>query len=130
MKLLSSIIAIRTNVRVLSESDFITYSEALISMNSNSLNVSFSYDVSGKTVCLTGNFKCGERAALENTLIANGAIIKANVIKKLDYLIIGAHGSDDWKDEKGAKRIKAEEYNNNGGKIAIIEESNFITEKE
>ena len=123
-------IAIRTNVRVLSESDFITYSEALISMNSNSLNVSFSYDVSGKTVCLTGNFKCGERAALENTLIANGAIIKANVIKKLDYLIIGAHGSDDWKDEKGAKRIKAEEYNNNGGKIAIIEESNFITEKE
>ncbi|MGN0666442.1 MAG: exonuclease domain-containing protein [Huintestinicola sp.] len=116
----------RTNVRIISENDFISYSEAVLTLNANTLDISFMRNVSGKTVCLTGDFECGEREAIENTLVAKGAIVKSGVIKKLDYLVIGANGSPDWKDGIGSKRIKAEEYNQKGGQIAIIDENDFI----
>lgn len=123
-------VANQTNIRILSENDFLAYSNAVISSNSNALDVSFAFDVSRKTICLTGDFKCGEREKLENALVAQGAVIKNNVIKKLDYLVIGAFGNEDWKDGKGTKRIKAEEFNDKGANIAIINETELIVEKE
>ena len=123
-------VANQTNIRILSENDFLAYSNAVISSNSNALDVSFAFDVSHKTICLTGDFKCGEREKLENALVAQGAVIKNNVIKKLDYLVIGAFGNEDWKDGKGTKRIKAEEFNDKGANIAIINETDLIVEKE
>ncbi|MCM1523436.1 MAG: exonuclease domain-containing protein [Ruminococcus sp.] len=119
-------VALRTAARVLSERDFIYFSDMIISTESNTLDVSFSVDVSGKKICLTGEFACGEREQLENTLISFGAVIKGTVIKSLDYLVIGKYGNPDWKDGKGNKYIKAEKYNRQGSVIKIIDECDFI----
>lgn len=90
-------------------------------------NIQFKYDVSGKTICLTGDFLCGSRNQLENILFVNGALVQKNVVKKLDYLVIGSLGSDDWKDNKGTKLLKAEDYNQKGAHIIIIKEDDFIS---
>lgn len=123
-------VSAQTNTRIISENEFLAYSNAVISSNSNALDVSFLLDVSNKTICLTGEFKCGEREKLANALVSKGAIIKNSVIKKLDYLVIGSLGNKEWKDGKGTKRLKAEELNDSGAEIAIISESDLIAEKE
>lgn len=115
-----------TNVRIISEHDFIRLSNIIISSNPHSLDIDFACNVEGKKICLTGEFATGSREELENTLIAKGAVVKSNVIKTLDYLIIGKIGSPDWKDGKGSKLTKAEKYNNDGCNIEIIEEHQFI----
>ncbi len=116
----------RTNIRVLSEYEFVRYSDIIITTESNQLDIDFKFDVSDKKICLTGEFACGDREKISNTLIAKGAIIKPNVIKKLDYLIVGSLGNPDWKDGRGSKYLKATDYNRNGSNIAIIDENNFI----
>ena len=79
--------------------------------------------ISGKTFCLSGEFKMGDKSFVKSKLEGLGGIPKEKVIKKLDYLFIGGLGSDAWKFGKfGGKVAKAQEYNEKGSNIIIADE--------
>lgn len=83
-------------------------------------------DFKGKTFCLTGEFKTATKQEVSKRLQELGAIEKAGVSSKLDYLIVGGVGSDAWKFGKiGGKQAKAQELNEKGADIRIIEEDNL-----
>lgn len=79
--------------------------------------------ISGKTFCLTGEFDYGEKSQVINALTEKGGIFQKNVIKSLDYLIVGNKGSDSWSfDHYGGKVKKAMEYNEKGCHIQVVQE--------
>ena len=80
----------------------------------------------GKTFCLTGEFKCATKQETSKKLQELGGIEKTGVSSKLDYLIVGGIGSDAWKFGKiGGKQAKAQELNEKGADIKIIDENNL-----
>ncbi len=62
-------------------------------------------DVQEYNIVLTGEFKAGSRADVKAALQMAGAQIFDNVSNKIDYLIIGACGSDEWKFANGGSKI-------------------------
>lgn len=79
--------------------------------------------ISGKTFCLTGEFDYGEKSMVINSLTEQGGILQKNVVKSLDYLIVGNKGSDSWSfDHYGGKVKKAMEYNEKGCHIQVVQE--------
>lgn len=83
-------------------------------------------DLNGKTICLTGEFKCATKQEISKKLQELGAIEKIGVSSKLDYLIVGSVGSDAWKFGKiGGKQAKAQELNEKGADIKIIDEDSL-----
>lgn len=83
--------------------------------------------VSGKFVCLTGNFEKYSRNELEQKLKSLGAIIKTSVVKDLDYLIVGGQGSDSWRiSNYGTKIQRAIKLKEEGFPVKIILESDFF----
>lgn len=117
---------------VLSEYDFVNYSHIDFSSERNSSDFLTTNDISGKTVCLTGNFDIDpDRERIINRIVELGGIVKNNVIKSLDYLVIGNQGSMNYKEEtKGSKVEKAEYYNSNGADIHIVSEKDFLRKAE
>lgn len=85
--------------------------------------------VSGRKVCLTGEFKHGSKSKVENYITERGGIICKDVTKKLDILIIGDMGSSAYAyGEYGNKVRKAKEYNRkNYAKISIMSEEEFFS---
>lgn len=80
-----------------------------------------------KTFCLTGEFKCATKHEVSKKLQKLGGIEKTSVSSKLDYLIVGGVGSDAWKfGNMGGKQAKAQELNEKGANIKIIEEDKLI----
>lgn len=83
-------------------------------------------DFDGKTFCLTGEFKTATKQVISKKLQDLGAIEKIGVSSKLNYLIIGGVGSDAWKFGKiGGKQAKAQELNEKGANIKIIDEDSL-----
>lgn len=83
-------------------------------------------DFDGKTFCLTGEFKTATKQEISKKLQDLGAIEKTGVSSKLNYLIIGGVGSDSWKFGKiGGKQAKAQELNEKGANIKIIDEDSL-----
>lgn len=83
-------------------------------------------DFNGKTFCLTGEFKTATKQEISKRLQDLGAIEKTGVSSKLNYLIIGGVGSDAWKFGKiGGKQAKAQELNEKGANIKIIDEDSL-----
>ena len=83
-------------------------------------------DFDGKTFCLTGEFKTATKQEISKKLQDLGAIEKTGVSSKLNYLIIGGVGSDAWKFGKiGGKQAKAQELNEKGANIKIIDEDSL-----
>lgn len=84
--------------------------------------------ISGKKICLTGDFDCMSRDELSSKLEECGAIIKNSVVKTLDYLVVGNKGSSQWtQGNYGTKVKKAMEFNDKGCNIQIIKEDDFLT---
>lgn len=84
-------------------------------------------DIVGKKICLTGDFDCMSKSELSALLEERGAIIKSNVVKNLDYLIVGNQGSGQWvQGNYGTKIKKAMEYNDKGSNIIIAKEEEFL----
>lgn len=80
-----------------------------------------------KHVCLTGNFLYGSKSIVEDFIKNKGGIIDKAVRKKTDYLIVGGDGNKNWiAGNYGSKVKKAIEFNNHGGNIQIIDESEVI----
>lgn len=83
-------------------------------------------DFNGKTFCLTGEFETATKQVISKKLQDLGAIEKTGVSSKLNYLIIGGVGSDAWKFGKiGGKQAKAQELNEKGANIKIIDEDSL-----
>ena len=84
-------------------------------------------DVTGKNVCLTGNFCCGSKKQVSDTLSDMGAVICNSVTKKTDIVIVGGQGSDAYAfGNYGAKVKRAMELQEAGQKIEIISEAEFF----
>lgn len=89
-------------------------------------NIDEKIDFDGKTFCLTGEFKTATKQEISKRLQDLGAIEKTGVSSKIDYLIIGGVGSDAWKFGKiGGKQAKAQELNEKGANIKIIDEDSL-----
>ena len=83
-------------------------------------------DFEGKTFCLTGEFKSATKQEITEKIQALGGIEKTGVSAKLNYLIIGGVGSEAWKFGKmGGKQAKAQELNEKGVGIKIIDENSL-----
>ena len=83
-------------------------------------------DFDGKTFCLTGEFKNATKQEISKKLQDLGGIEKTGVSSKLNYLIVGGVGSESWKFGKiGGKQAKAQELNEKGANIKIIDEDSL-----
>lgn len=73
--------------------------------------------------CLTGDFVYAPRAKCEEVIAVRGGRVNASVTKKLNYLVVGGLGSDEWKHGSfGTKITKAIEYKRAGCPILIVRE--------
>ncbi len=80
------------------------------------------------TFCLTGDFVYAPRKVCESAIVSLGGNAKSAVSKKIDYLVVGGLGSNEWKHGSfgtkidGAMRLKRE-----GAPISIIHEDHWAS---
>ncbi|MDF2557386.1 MAG: hypothetical protein K0R71_1214 [Bacillales bacterium] len=80
-------------------------------------------DFYGKLVCLSGEFEYGEKSKVERLLETRGAVISKSVNKKINYVIVGSKGSEQWTNGNyGSKVKKTLEYQAKGIAIEVISE--------
>jgi len=85
-------------------------------------NVSFE----GKTFCITGILKRGNRENLHRDILKLGGIPTDNITKKTDYLIVGDSGNPAWAFScYGRKVEKAINLRKDGHTITLIHEFDF-----
>jgi NAD-dependent DNA ligase len=85
-------------------------------------NVTFS----GKTFCITGVLKRGNRESLQNDIMKLGGIPTESITKKTDYLIVGDNGNPAWAFScYGRKVEKALSLRKEGHTITLIHEFDF-----
>lgn len=112
---------------IISEQDFIRSAEIQFTNSIETPAFSIKGDICGKKICLTGDFEVGTREQVIDQITELGGIVKKNVIKSLDYLVIGSKGSADYKEGTlGGKYENAMRFNNNGANIAIVHEEDFF----
>ncbi|MFH1531542.1 MAG: hypothetical protein ABIK09_12510 [Pseudomonadota bacterium] len=81
----------------------------------------------GKSFVFTGKMATMERKAALVRVKALGGEAPSQVVKDLDYLVVGDDGSPLFgQGRKGSKLLKAETYNEAGGGIRIIAEREFV----
>ena len=81
----------------------------------------------GKSFVFTGKMATMDRRAAQARVKALGGEAPSQVVKGLDYLVIGDDGSPLFgQGRKGSKMVKAEAYNAGGGAIRIIPEREFV----
>jgi NAD-dependent DNA ligase len=84
-------------------------------------------DFDGKTFCVTGVLKSGNRTELENLISDLGGIPTKSINKKTDYLIVGDNGNPAWAFAcYGRKVEKALEMRKSGHQICLIHEFDFM----
>jgi NAD-dependent DNA ligase len=80
----------------------------------------------GASFCVTGDFVYGPRQRVLETIVDRGGEVQKGVTKRLDYLVVGLRGSDEWKHGSfGTKIEKAIEYKRAGAKLYIIPENTW-----
>lgn len=83
--------------------------------------------LTGKNICLTGEFDRGSRSDIEDCLAAFGATCQKNPNRTTHYLIVGGQGSSAWcAGNYGTKVKKALEMQEKGSAIEIIRETDFF----
>lgn len=79
-----------------------------------------------KLYCFTGKFLSATRRECEELTATLGGICKTSVSGKLDYLVIGFIGSEDWAHTSYGRKIeKALELKNQGTEIHIVSEDHW-----
>ena len=76
--------------------------------------------LSGKKFLFTGTLVSMERREAESLVEKNGARIASSVSNNLDYLVVGDGG------KAGSKLDKAKELSEQGGKVKVIGEKDFL----
>ncbi len=80
-------------------------------------------DFSGRSVCLSGCFKFGEKSEVAKFIEQKGGKIDSSVKKTTDILIVGANECEAFSNGKyGSKVKKAMEFNQKGCSILIAKE--------
>ena len=81
----------------------------------------------GNTFCVTGKCVTGARADVVKAIEERGGSFSKNVVKDLNYLVIGVVGSEDWMHTTHGRKIeKAVDYRDNEGcSIAIVSEEHW-----
>ena len=80
-----------------------------------------------KIVCLTGEFTYGSKADVAEIIDKLGGEIAGGVTSKINVLVVGGEGSDNWSfGNYGTKVKKALELNSKGKNIQIIGENAFL----
>ena len=80
-----------------------------------------------KSFVFTGKMATMDRKSAQARVKALGGETPSQVVKTLDYLVVGDDGSPLFGGgRKGSKQIKAEKYNEAGGTIEIIAEREFV----
>lgn len=82
-------------------------------------------EIPGKSFCFTGTFAFGSRGKCEAAVKALGACCGKDVTLALDYLVIGAGVSPDWKHETYGRKIERALEIRSGGQstpVIILEE--------
>jgi len=107
--------------------------EEQINRETNDINISGhctsdpEIELDGKTFCITGVLKSGNRASLEKTISDLGGIPTKTLTKKTNYLIVGDNGNQAWAFAcYGRKVEKALDLRKNGHKISLIHEFDFL----
>lgn len=73
--------------------------------------------------CLTGDFVYAPRNQCEAAIVSRGGLVSRTITKKLNYLVVGGLGSDEWKHASfGTKIAKAMEYKRAGVPLYIVHE--------
>ena len=84
--------------------------------------------ITGKHVCITGDFEYGSRENVFSLIEEAGGIVDKNVKKATNFIVVGAKGSENWKTGNyGGKIQKALEMNEKGADIIFVEENDFIS---
>lgn len=77
----------------------------------------------GRVFVFTGTMAFGPRKECERLVRERGGAIGSGVNKKVDYLVIGSIGNDQWLHSSyGTKIIRAVELRDEGASIAIVSE--------
>lgn len=77
----------------------------------------------GKTFCFTGTFAFGERKDCQAAVVRLGGKPQDKVTTRLDYLVIGSLGNEDWMHSTFGRKIQqALDFNAKGRGIAIVSE--------
>lgn len=80
----------------------------------------------GSSFCLTGEFVFAPRNVCEQTIIRHGGTVKSSVSKKVQFLLVGGLGSDEWKHGSfGTKIERVMELRRDGVPIAIVHEDHW-----
>ena len=66
----------------------------------------FAFDNKIYTTKLPSNKQFATKAEAEKRLQKKGAIIKKNVVKSLDYLIVGGNGNENWSCGNYGSKVK------------------------
>lgn len=83
-------------------------------------------EIQGKTFCITGVLKSGNRSELEANIVHLGGIPTKTITQKTDYLIVGDNGNKAWAFAcYGRKVEKALQLRRKGHKISLIHEFDF-----
>ena len=84
-------------------------------------------ELSGKNICLSGDFDYGSKDRVSDILIEKGASVQSTVTRKTNILIVGGQGSSAWSSGNyGSKIKKALELQTKGVEIMIIREADFF----
>jgi NAD-dependent DNA ligase len=76
--------------------------------------------------CVTGDFVFGPRERVHEAIAGRGGVVLKNVTQKLNYLVVGMRGSEEWKHGSfGTKIEKAVEYRRKGLPIAVVREDDW-----
>lgn len=87
-----------------------------------------SLDITGKKICLSGEFDFGSKAEVNGLLKSKGAYIHETVKRDTDVLIVGGQGSEAWAaGNYGNKVKKVLEMQAKGNCILLIREADFLT---
>lgn len=77
----------------------------------------------GRTFCFTGKFAFGQRKDCEAAVVRLGGEPQSKVTTRLDYLVIGFLGNEDWMHSSFGRKIQqALDFNAKGRGISIVSE--------
>ncbi|MGE4071975.1 MAG: BRCT domain-containing protein [Lysobacterales bacterium] len=77
--------------------------------------------------CLTGDFVYAPRKVCEGEINALGGLAKSSVSKKLNYLVVGGLGSNEWKHGSfGTKIESVMRMKKDGLQISIVHEDHWV----
>jgi NAD-dependent DNA ligase len=80
-------------------------------------------EINGNAFCLTGDFVYAPRPVCFQAIESRGGIVKKDVSRQIDYLVVGGLGSPEWKHGSyGTKIDRAMEIKGRGGRPFIIRE--------